>query len=530
MATTSKAQYQHFVPQFLLRNFSHPYKPDGDSHKKRKGGGKRKYEKGMFPKDPVIRNLDLLADPPVICEKPVTRILGQMNMYEDPSNQSKQEHAVEEMLAKLESRASTVFRKITKAYEKKESGVWLIRAERDLIRKFLFLLKYRGDGFRKRFFHQSPEEYSENDRELLREYMSKHGFKRPLDVWFNNIKTIIEFEMEPGKEWLPDLMKRMYADDAVWFFSHVDMSYMAICTPSNPNDEFILTDNSYNVFEGPNHFVEDIQTGEVGGGLYTPLHEFVPISPKLMILLRSDVLPNELEDADEQVKEFRALKRFAVLDGVYNYKVKSLLADLPIDKARNNYSQVIDGRIHFLAGEDGVPRKDHKFCFKFFPISSEHVNKINSILLDNIALCSSVVFESQESFARTLEWYLRAPCAIGKRMTGMDVDLREAALKKLEHVSHGLGSTQETVYTKLPNVLVEDYEKFRLAHVERSKEMNRLLEGDMDDALRDEFKQEVPLQPELEQLADMESIYSLLGRYRIEIARMLSKEFGLTTL
>jgi hypothetical protein len=76
MAETARAQYQHFVPQFLLRNFSHPYKPQNTDAKKSKRS-KRKYAKGMFPGDLVVRNLDLSADPPGICEMPVKRILGK---------------------------------------------------------------------------------------------------------------------------------------------------------------------------------------------------------------------------------------------------------------------------------------------------------------------------------------------------------------------------------------------------------------------------------------------------------------------
>jgi hypothetical protein len=479
MAATANAQYQHFVPQFLLRNFSHPYKPDGEGPRKRKGGGKQKYEKGMHPKDPVIRNLDLLAEPPTICEKPVKRILGQMNMYQDTSKEAKHQQHVEQLLSKLEAQASIVFRKITKAFEQKETGTWLMRPERDLLRKFLFLLKYRGDGFRRRFFHQNPEDYNADDRELVLEYMTKHGFERPLDVWFHNIKTIIEADMGPQDDWLLKLRKRMYPDDAMWFYTHVNMYYMAICTPANPDDEFILTDNSYNIFEGPNGFAQDVKTGEVGGVGYTPLHKFAPVSPKLMILLRCNALPNALEDADEEAKEFRDLQRSLICP----FGHKSLLGDLPIQKATNNYSRVVDGRIVLASGENGVLRRDHKFCFTFFPINPTQVHTINAILLDNVATCTSVVFESQESFARTLEWYLTAPCTIGKILTdtNINVNVRAAVLKKLERVSRDLGSQRETVFVKMPDLPILDYEAFRRDHLAWRRKTGRILDGESDE-------------------------------------------------
>ncbi|KXX73350.1 hypothetical protein MMYC01_209588 [Madurella mycetomatis] len=505
----SNAQYQHFVPKFLLKNYSHPYKPDGDGPRKRKGGPKRKYEKGMFPGDPVVRNLDLLADPPAITEKPVTRILGQMNMYQDTSKPPELQQHIELLLSNLESQASAVFRKITKAFEEKESGLWITRDERDLVRKFLFLLKYRGNTFRRRFFHQKPEDYSANDRERVQEYMAKHGFKRPLDVWFHNIKTIIELKMDPERKWVKELRKRMYPDDAMWFWCHVEFYYMAICTPSNPDDEFILIDNSYNIFEGPNHFVQDIDTGVIGEACYTPLHEFAPLSPRLMIVCRSLVFPNALEDANEAVKQEREFHRFLAIDMVYDYKVKSMLADLPIDKARNNYSEVVDGHIRLLSGEDGRPRKDHKFCFSFFPISSAHVHTINAILLDNCVHCSSVVFESKESFARTLEWYLTAPCTVGKIITGPDADLREATLKKMERVSHSLGSKKKTEWVKQPTPLIHDYEAFRLSHGEKRKKMDRFLDGDRD-AFFEEMKKESMPRPLID--PRLNRIYLRLGK------------------
>lgn len=509
MAATASPQYQHFVPRFLLKNFSHPYKPNGEHPKRRRGGAGRKYEKGMFPNDPVVRNVDLLADPPVICEKPVARILGEINMYQDTTKPPDQQHAVEAMLSELESRAGQVFRKIAKAFEQKETGIWLSRDERDLVRKFLFLLKYRSDGMRRRFFHQAPEDYSENDRELMREYMARHGFKRPLDVWFHNIKTIIKLNMDLDNKWILDLTKQMYPDDAMWFVSHVQSYYMAFCTPASDKDEFILTDNSYGVFEGPNHFVKDIGTGKVAGDVHTPLHLFAPVSPKLMIVLRLVVLPEPLENADEEIRNHRALERFLAVDSVYGYEVESLLADLPIAKARNNYTTVVDGRLRLASGEDGKRRKDHKFCFKFFPIGSEHVHMINALLLDNAAPCSSIVFESQDAFARTLEWYLTAPCSIGKLVIGPDSQLRRATLKKLEKISRDLGSDKETVWLEVPELPAIDYEARRAKITAERRKLHRILEQPDAEAVRRVIAEESKPKPGAEQQSWP---YLLLGR------------------
>ncbi|KAK0744858.1 hypothetical protein B0T21DRAFT_280676 [Apiosordaria backusii] len=472
MASPPSSQYQHFVPQFLLRNFSHPYKPDGPT----KG---RKFEKGMFPKDKVVRHVDLTLDPPAICEKPVNRILGQKNMYDNPNKPTALQREVETLLSKLEAQASQVFRKITKAYEDKEAGVWIPRAERDIIRKFLFLLMYRNAGFRNRFNHATPEGYNEDDKELMREYMRKNNINTPLDVWLDGMKTIINLPMDPEKKWVRTLMRQMYPQDAMWFWSHVEFSYMAILTPTKDDDEFILTDNAYSVFEGSNNSAVDAETGEVFETEYLPLHTFAPISPKLMLVLRADLLPNPLEDANEGVKEMRAFRRFlchAPLESPGSEKVRSLLADLPITKARNSYTTIVDGRLQYTG--HGPWKRSHadSFCFTIFPVKRRHVNMINGILLDNCAPCTSVVFESRHAFARTLEWYLTAPCDIGKRLGGLHKEIRRKALLKLENISRSLGSQKETKWMDLEEIVMHDVEGWRSANLEKHRNLVRLMQ------------------------------------------------------
>ncbi|KAE8443203.1 hypothetical protein EG329_002071 [Mollisiaceae sp. DMI_Dod_QoI] len=465
MAENNHTQYQHFVPQFLLRNFSHSYKPQKNGAKKSKGL-KRKGEKFIHRGERVVNTLDLSEDSPTPCEAKVNRILGRMDMYRDTSKPSPQQQHIEQMFSTLEDQASIVFRKITKAFEQKEEGLWLTREERDLVRKFLFLLKYRGSTFHRRFYHDDAESYEADDRELLREYMAEKGFKRPTDVWFHNLKTVMELHMDPEGKWVEDLPKRMFVEDAMWFVLHVQMTYMAICTPSNPDDEFILTDNSYNVFEGPNCFVTDKNTGKVEGVSYSTLHKFAPISPKLMIILRSYVLPVPEEDADPKIKEWRDISRSMALDMGYDQEFKSRLTDLPITKARNNYSRIVNGRVQLNEGEDGERRKDHKFCFKYFPIDTEYVHIINGIFLQNAHFCSSVVFGTKDSLARTIEAHLGSPWNI---ITGDNADLRLDFLKKLARVSKSLGREMEPVWQEKPNLEVEDYESFRLEIIEMGR-------------------------------------------------------------
>ncbi|KAK0744011.1 hypothetical protein B0T18DRAFT_416366 [Schizothecium vesticola] len=443
MTTEPRPEYQHFVPQFLLRNFAHPYKPKGG--KKR---GKRKDENGIYNNELVVHNLDFTADPPVLCEKPVKRIFGQMNMYEDTSRSSPKRRHIEERLGKLESQASTIFRKITKGFDSASSldgtsGVWLARDERNALRKFLFILKYRSSRFHLRFAHKTGEGYFSNDRELMRVYMEEKGYKRPIDVWFDGFNAIMDQDIDLEYNWGKEIAGNMFPPDAVWFFGHMQMYYMTICTPLDPNEEFLLTDSSYNVFEGPNCFGWDSESNEAQETAHCPLHYFAPISPKLMLVLRSNIFPNPLEDANEDVREERERFRKEAFDKHYGAppggKMGSL-HDLPVRLAQNSYTRITaDGRVVC----DGLSKTD-KFFFPFFAIGTKHVNTINACFLDNCSICTSIVFNSLANFARTIEWFLSTP-SVGSIVFMAPRDGREEAIRKIEQISRSLGSKKTMV-------------------------------------------------------------------------------------
>ena len=286
----------------------------------------------MFPGDPVVRCLDLAADQPVICEKPINRVLGMTNMYnsQDTNQPTDQQQEVEKLLSQLESRASQIFRKITKAFDQQEQGVWLMRSERNLLRKFLFILYYRGTGSHKRFCHDNPRDCSDNDKVLFQEYMTEHNYQRPMDVWLHSIKTTIQLEMDLDGKWIEELVNRMYPSDALWFISHMQWFYTTICTPSDASQEFLLTGNSYSVFEGFRNYVKDQDTGVVGEATHACLHYFSPVTPKLMIVIRYHTFPEPQEDKDWRVKKDREKTRRTIFGSLANYE--GLLADLPVQK------------------------------------------------------------------------------------------------------------------------------------------------------------------------------------------------------
>ncbi|KAF4983428.1 hypothetical protein FZEAL_1157 [Fusarium zealandicum] len=464
MSSTNQ-EYQHFIPQFLLKNYSRPFSCPNAKGRAKKCKG-HKHEKLKYPGDPIVNLLRLTSEPFKLDVAPVARVFGQWDMYEDIKNTTNTEHRrIEGMFGRMEVQASRIFRKITNAFNDGKPNLWLTRDERNLLRKFLFLLKYRGSAFHQRFYHLDSESYSEVDKELLHDFMEKRGFERPLDVWFHNLEVIMSLEMDPNKEWTEKIKQEVFHGDAMWFIMHVEYSYMAICTPETSEEEFILTDNAYNIFEGPNSFVEDSKTGKRAGDAWVNLHEFAPISPKLMLVLRSCLIPSPEEEDFPQIKEENTEMRRLVFGEVLADNIPSILRDLPVEKASNNYTEMVNGKLALKPGRNNSFHKDDRFRFSFFPVETRHVRLINGILLDNSYINTTIAFGTERVFLNTLDWFLTEPCESGKIITGPDANLRLAHVRNLATFMRSTGWEKEAVWVERPTPIVDDVEKIRLNHL-----------------------------------------------------------------
>jgi Protein of unknown function (DUF4238) len=403
----------------------------------------------------MLHTIDLAGATPTLTEAPVSRTLGMTDMYRDFTHATNQ-HYLERQLSQLESNAGRIISTVRKAFEAGQQEVWITRVDRDILRKFLFIMKYRGSSARKRFYHQNAESYSEDDKEELQKYMREKGFKRPIDVWFDNIKAILELKMDIKREWMEVIKKRAYPGDAMMFISNTQMMYLALCTPSGQG-EFLLTENAYSIHEGPVSFSISPHTGESAMKSYTEFHIFAVISPRLIMVLRSFLLPVIEEDSNDDIRQWReTMFHLNARQHSDPQSANSILDDLPVTKARNSYMRRIDGKLELLSGEDGSLRPNHKFCFRFFPISHKHVNKINCILLEQSYTISTIVSKSQLELRKTLEYYLSIPCeqntANGVESCGFKAvgdtpnDPRLVFLRKLEQVARQLGSNATAVY------------------------------------------------------------------------------------
>jgi hypothetical protein len=442
-----KGQYQHFIPQFLLRNFSHPYEPTEKT--KPKNTGRYCKRKDRRRGDKVLNVADLTPDEPQLLEPAVSRWYGQKEMYEDIADAIESRKDVERELSNLEYRTVEILQKVKRVQEGDQAGIWLTRVERNRLCKFLFIMKYRGPGYCEKYFVGHPSEYESEEKHLVRAYMVKQGPSSPRDVWLHNLHTLLDLNMDADGVWMTEIRRNMFPADANMFVLHSQSSYMAFCTPAEKNDEFLLTDDCYNVFEGPTHESFCSQTGKFLGPNCLPYHEFGPVSPRLIIVLRSFILPEAQEDTAPSVRNYRAtLRKAAASQFPDPGAASSILADLPVSKATNSYTTVMHDRLQLVPGNSGAPRLDDKFLFRFWPIETKHVERINFIFLDNLPHSESVVFNSQSSFKNTLEAYLTTPLngfksvgigEYGSRTSRMD------CLKKLSTILSKMGSGNVTL-------------------------------------------------------------------------------------
>ncbi|RFU78798.1 hypothetical protein TARUN_3365 [Trichoderma arundinaceum] len=403
-----KQEFQHFIPQFLLRNFAHPYvcpKAPGP----RKKCKKHRHEKNKYPGDPVLNCLDMSSQDFSMQEAPVSRICGENDMYMVADSSASNRRRLETKFSNLELKASQLYRRIIGAFESQQPRVCMTRAEKDLLRKFFFLLRFRGGQFY-RVFHNSDsiDGYDDNNKELLRGYMERKGFVRPIDVWYESLEAIIDVEMDAKREWEKHLVTKIFFSHAEFFIDCFGATYMTICTPKNRNLEFILSENSYNAREGPVKRFQDVETGEYTSS-FAPCHEFSVISPRLMVIIRSQHLPEPTDDSipDEDVRMHREIMRQSYLGSG-----KSILEDLPVHKAACDYRR--------MSINERVYDKDDTFYFNIFKISDEHVRIVNGLLLDLAFPSKRIIFNRTDAFLDLLEWFLTEPCDVGKNVGGKD--------------------------------------------------------------------------------------------------------------
>ena len=435
------SQYHHFVPRFLLYNFA-SFKNPGNVVPKTS-----KKAKNRPPKPQKLTVLDLKAG--VFKSGNVSETFGIVDMYREFDQADRDQHRLEKQLSALESAAGELFARVKRMYDAGKKEIQLSRKERDLIRNFLFIMMYRSTTLARRF-EKSREDYDSDDRVDMLTYMDAKGFQNPRDVWFANIRAFLQLDLSKSKDDLhKDTIQQAYPADADWFIKHTQTFFLAFCTPNDPEDEFLLTQNAYSICEGPRN-----------PGKWTDWHRFAPVSPKVMMVLRSNLLSSGGIEEDGDIKR--------ILEGAVRSMhldpdtAGSWLEDLPVTRARTNYSQVVDGRLQSVPTQ--MSKDKHVFHFPFFPLSHEHVQRINMLCLEEAADTVAIVYKSPATLRTALDFYLTDKTPGFKQVCRelpydpnyahmqlhqdgrLSEDTRLPYLKLLHKFARDLGSTVELEY------------------------------------------------------------------------------------
>ncbi|KAL8749578.1 MAG: hypothetical protein Q9199_007599 [Rusavskia elegans] len=440
--SVTPSQYHHYVPRFLLRNYA-VYKDGFKPSTKKKGKGK----------SPQPQNLNLLdLESGELKQASLSKNFGLQDMYRDFDKANPDQHKLEKQFCNLEEKASQILRTVKARFEAGKPEIQLSREEKGKLRKFLFIMLYRNRTFHSRF-NKSKEEYDADDRESMLRYMEEKGFSHPRDVWFANISAFMNAEIDINnydpadpeggvskiKALKTKLESQAYPMDAMWFWKNLQASFLSFCTPSAADDEFLMAQNAYSVFEGPNNIT------------YMDYHLFAPITPRLMVVSRSNVLQKPSMPEHRSVLE-TVSRGFKLMQGA-----GSCLEDLPVSEPENNYSIWSNGTK--VLSPTTVSSDKHIFYFKFFELPSKHVQCINTVLLEEAIKTDTLAYRSRVGLLRALEAYLRgdtpgfrAPffgqlrSAAAEARVGWQ-DQRLIYLQMLERVAQSMGSRLPTRYT-----------------------------------------------------------------------------------
>lgn len=394
-----KSQYHHFIPRLILRGFTQDDQVSSMPNVPARASKKQWKKRNRPGKDGLLHFIDIKDGR--VDQDFLSSRYGLKDMYRNLADVD--QHRLEKKLAILETAVGNLIARARKTFAQPGATLVLDRQEKDILRKFLFIMKYRNSSFHSRFSVASIDDYVEDDKEKMRQYMQARQLRSPIDVWFSNIHAFLDIELDPERKWQAKIQKQAYPDDARMFILHVDQSYIAFCRPQSADDEFLLTDNVFSIFEGPNSLGMNPTTGELERGIYTEWHNFAPLSSSLLLVLRSNYLPGTIVGAD--MRHYEAAYQSLLAMHTVPERAGSALQDLPVERCTTSYFSIQGGKATIRPDYQG-PGASDLYTFKCFELGTGHVNLINGFLLEEAMTADSITFKSSAACARAIRAYL----------------------------------------------------------------------------------------------------------------------------
>ncbi|KAK4494468.1 hypothetical protein PRZ48_014766 [Zasmidium cellare] len=206
------------------------------------------------------------------------------------------------------------------------------------------------------------------------------------------------------------------------FIVHMEQSYMAFCKPQCAGDEFLLTQNAFGISEGPNSGGMDPATGELDREILTEWHNFAPLSPTLLVILRNNCLPGN--DGGTTIEQSRMYDLLRFMHPSPE-EAGSMLQDLPVRRSTLSYLNQKSGRV--VTSNHHEPSPTDRYEFECFELGSPHVDLINSLFLEEALPTKSIVFKRDTVAARAIHKYLEDPRPGFKAACRNDTDKSWAA-------------------------------------------------------------------------------------------------------
>lgn len=425
----TKPEYQHFIAQFILRKFSHEYK------------GKTEKAEKLYNKNKVVNVLDLSKDEPRFTLRAVKRMFGNFDMYSDISALTPaQKRRAKTELGKLESETSLILQKILTACDDGRDIASLSHHEEFLLKKFIFVMKYRSTLFFDQYNHTSIHDYTADNKRKLLPYMRRCGLQRPIDVWLDNLMRILTGPFTSTDDYVRKLYVTIFPADAVWVDMRMRLKYPVLCVPQNGSEEFVLSEHAFSLSEGPD---------DGDGKAWTEFHTVCIVSPKLAILMRDDYIPEIVDDRDDNIRAKHAQKLCGQLSAHYTpSKALSMFHNLPVYKPRVSYTKAETGYISPKSGKS-LNNPADLLDFPITRIISNVTQDINALVLNESHVVSEIVCKSKAALSCSIDSFLRMPSegVYCLKNYPSETDARVDHIKKLERFLLAQGLHTKAVYT-----------------------------------------------------------------------------------
>jgi hypothetical protein len=393
---SKRPEYQHYVPQFILRNCTSYIRPNerdftnkddfDKARKKAKGGiGAQTidFENGFAKASLVRRNTKKIFGLFDLYSEESKRNQDEKDKKEQGDESKDKETEIERKLSQVEIKASEIVNMIKQHLLDGATEIPLLEAHINTLKRFMFIMIYRNQEFSELYHHS-------NDvlRQSLAAYMKANRLKTLKELWLRSLRAFIDVDFDQP-DWSEWILQRAYHHDAFLFIHYMGDNYICLCSPVHDDDEFLLTQNIYNVLEGTMHT----------DGRTVVWHTFCPVSSRLLILSRSNMLPGYSTGSKSYID--RHQEKWAALSEPVLRTFKSptailrpsFLKDLPV--GRPHYSNH-----HLTQNHINVP-----VSFRNFGLSSEWVQRINSLLLEHAISTTSVIYKSKLGLQKALEAY-----------------------------------------------------------------------------------------------------------------------------